>query len=403
MKHTLLYITVATLSLLVSCGTKDSKEGLADNKAGTEQEEGNKAEAEDEEAGMTDVVLTDAQVKSLKITVGDLPRHAFGGLVEANGSLAVMPQSEAQVSPYVGANVKSIVVKTGQAVRRGQPLAYLSSPDLLDLQSRYLTAYNRLAYVTQEYNRQKKLYTEKIGAGKDYQQIRSEYQTLQAELRTTAAQLSLIGINPVALQQGKVFNTVAVKAPISGTIEDIMVKTGQYADVSTQMFRIVNTDNIYADLLVFEKDVPKVKVGQSVSLMLKSSLGCSHTGRVYSVGKTFEDNPKAVHVRVSINGNHTGLVTGMYLCGKIAADNETLTAIPEEGIVGEDGKSYIFTAEKTKDNWTFHPVEVRKGRSEDGYVEISLVAPPKGKEKWSLDNAYYLISEMKKAETGEDD
>lgn len=391
-------IALASAFVLSSCNGKGTP--TATSEAGVEKAE---AEVEEEEGGMTDVTLTDAQVKSLKITVGKLPTHTFDGLVEANGSLAVMPQSEAQVSPYIGANVKSIVVKEGQSVRRGQPLAYLTSPDLLDLQSRYLTAHSRLAYVEQEYQRQKKLYAEKIGAGKDYQQIRSEYNTLQAELRTTASQLRLIGINPAALQQGKTFTTVAVTAPISGTVEEITVKTGQYADVSTQMFRIVNTDHIYADLLVFEKDVPKVRVGQTVSLSLKSSLHCEHTGKVYSVGKTFEDNPKAVHVRVSIDGNHSGLVTGMYLCGKIASDSERLLAIPEEGIVEDEGKCYVFTAAKNKDSWTFHPVEVKKGRTEGGFVEITLMDKLKDGAQWSLDNAYYIISEMKKAETGEDD
>ncbi|MDD4643908.1 MAG: biotin/lipoyl-binding protein, partial [Bacilli bacterium] len=42
-----------------------------------------------------------------------------------------MPQSEASISPYIGANVKAILVKEGQVVSRGQILAYLSHPDLL--------------------------------------------------------------------------------------------------------------------------------------------------------------------------------------------------------------------------------------------------------------------------------
>lgn len=394
MRKTIYLLLAAMLFTFAACDNKSSDASVkaADN-----------AEDQEESTGMTDVSLTDTQVKKLKMTVDTLPRHTFEGLIEANGTLKVMPQSEALVSPYVGANVKSVLVKEGQTVRKGQALAYLSSPDILDLQSRYLTAYNRLSYVALEYNRQKRLYAEKVGAGKDYQQIKAEYQTLQAELRTTSSQLSLLGINPTVLQKGKTFNSVAVTAPINGTIEEIGVKTGQYADVSTPMFRIVNTDRLYADLLVFEKDVPKVQVGQKVNFSLKESLGCTHTGKIYSIGKTFEENPKAVHVRVSIDGTHQGLITGMYLCGKIASNSEQLLAIPEEGIIEEDGKNYIFTAQQTKEGWMFHPIEVKKGRTEGGFVEISLLEQPKGKVQWALDNAYYLISEMKKLETGEDD
>lgn len=392
MKHKLLYVALlASLSTVFSgCGAKK------------EQAKETKDSVQASETSMNDVILTDAQVKSLNVKTGEMPSYRFQGQIEANGTLSVMPQNEASVSPFVGANVKYILVKEGQAVRRGQPLAYLWHPNLLDLQSRYLSAYNRLGYVSKDYNRQKKLYNEKIGAGKDFQQVQSEYNSLLAELRTTEAQLRLIGINPISIRNGKAVSSVAVKSPINGTVENINIKTGQYADSQTSMFRIVNLDNIYADLLVFEKDAPKVKVGQTVSLSLKSATGAKHTGKVYSVGKTFEVNPKAIHVRVAINGSKSGLISGMYLCGKIDSDTDELTAIPEEGVVDDSGKSYIFSVSHEKDKWRFHPIEVKKGRIENGYVEIKNMDKLDSNTILTLNNAYYILSEMKKNETGED-
>ena len=149
-------------------------------------------EPEAEETGMTDVTLTDAQVKQLNVTTGKMLEHNFAGEIEANGTVAIMPQSEALVSSFIGANVKNIVVKTGQKVSKGQVLAYVSHPDLLDMQSRYLAAYNKMTYVQQEYERQQKLYDEKIGSGKDYQQAKSEFLLLKSELQTTASQLQML-------------------------------------------------------------------------------------------------------------------------------------------------------------------------------------------------------------------
>lgn len=392
MKRTILYFALA---VLVVSGCDRSN-----NQASAGEASSASSASEQAISKMTDVYLTDAQVKDLGVTIGGISEHKFSGLIEANGTLCVMPQSEASVSPYVGANVKSILVKEGQIVRRGQKLAYLSHPDLLDLQSRYLSAYNRMTYVSQEYNRQKDLYSEKVGSEKDLQQIQSEYRSLQAELRTEAAQLRMIGIDPSGVAAGKTVTSVAVASPINGTVDRIDVKTGQYADCQIPMFHIVNTDNVYADLLVFEKDVPNVKVGQSVSLLLRSANGAQYEGKVYSVGKTFETNPKVVHVRASISGPKSGLIIGMYLCGKIASDVASLKAVSEEGVVDEDGKSYIFSASKEKSGWCFSPIEVNRGRNEGGYVEI------KGFDDQSLyialDNAYYLLSEMKKGETGEE-
>jgi cobalt-zinc-cadmium efflux system membrane fusion protein len=354
MKHTILYFVLAAL-VVSGCGRSNNQASTASEASASS------ASSKADTSSMTDVHLTDAQVKDLGVTIGKIPEHKFSGLIEANGTLCVMPQSEASVSPYVGANVRSILVKEGQSVRRGQKLAYLSHPDLLDLQSRYLSAYNRMSYVSQEYNRQKELYSEKVGSEKDFQQIQSEYRSLQAEIRTGSAQLRMIGIDPSGVAAGKTVTSIAVYSPINGTVDRIDVKTGQYADSQIPMFHIVNTDNVYADLLVFEKDVPNVKVGQSVSLLLRSANGAQYEGKVYSVGKTFETNPKVVHVRASIDGPKSGLIIGMYLCGKIASDVASLEAVSEEGVVDEDGKSYIFSASKEKGGWCFSPIEVSRG------------------------------------------
>ncbi len=357
-------------------------------------------ESEETEIGLTDVTLTDSQVKQLKVTTGMMQQHTFAGEIEANGTVAILPQSEALVSSFVGANVKSIVVKAGQKVSKGQALAYVTHPDLLDMQSRYLTAYNRLAYVQQEYERQQKLYNEKIGAGKDYQQTKSEYLSLRSELQTTGAQLQMLGVNLQSVRSGHTVTTIAITSPISGAVEEINVKTGQYVDSQMPMFRIINTKNVYADLLVFEKDAPYVKAGQKVTLTLKSSTGATFTGKVESVGQSFDGDTKAVHLRVGIDGNHEGLVPGMYLCGHVAADSQSLPAISSEGIVDDNGNSYIFTAHHSNDEWTFRPIEVKRGREEKGFVEITSDVPTN--KTLALDNAYYIMSEMKKGETGEE-
>ncbi len=62
------------------------------------------------------------------------------------------------------------------------------------------------------------------------------------------------------------------------------------------MFMIVNTDHIHADLMVLEKDVYKVKKGQKCPLLWSLFRENTLTAKIYSVGKQFEQNPKAVHV-----------------------------------------------------------------------------------------------------------
>ncbi len=378
---------LALLLLMTACGSKNEAEN----------------EAEEAEVEVTDVTLTDAQVKKLEIAFGPLPMHEFAGEVEANGKLAVAPQSQASVSPVVGGNIRQILVHEGQKVAKGQVLATLSHPDMLDVQSRYLDAHNRLIYVGVEYERQKKLYNEHVGSGREYQQVTSEYRQLQGQLRTTAAQLRMMGISPESVAEGKTVTAIALRAPISGIVELISAQTGQYVDSQQEVFHIVNFNDIYADLLVFEKDLPRIRVGQAVNFELKSSCGDKFTGKITSIGRIFDNNPKATHVRATIEGPDHEFAEGLYLCGKIATDTQQASALSTEGVVDYAGKTYAFTATHATGQWTFHPVEVTRIREEKGFVEIQPAHTPQSDTQFALSGAYYILSEMKKAETGEED
>lgn len=389
MNYKLLYI-IFIAAAMCGCTQNNSQSADEDNSSDSSQ------------PAVSPVSLTAGQVNSLGITVDTIRQHCFKGITEANGTLALLPQSEALVSTFIGANVIDVSIKEGQRVKRSQILARLSHPGLLDLQSSYLTAYNRMKFISQEYERQKQLYSQNISSGKEFQQTESDYNSLKAELAVAHTQLTLIGINPESLQEGKMFSSVSVKSPIDGTVEKIYVKTGQYADSQTPMFSVVNTDNVYADLLVFEKDINAVKPGQRVKLSLRSSTGKELTGKIYSVGASFDGTTRAVHVRADIEGVKSGLIAGMYLCGKIETDSRNLCAIPEDGVIDNMGKWYIFSVENHGDNISFLPVEIKKGITEDGFVEIINYQDIKADKVYALNNAYYIFSEMKKNETGEE-
>ena len=170
---------------------------------------------------------------------------------------------------------------------------------------------------------------------------------------------------------------------------------------------IVNTDHIHADLMVFEKDVSKVVAGQTVFFTVESVPGKRLKAEIYSVGKQFEQNPKAIHIHAEIKEKEDFLIPGMYINGKIQTEGQQVYALPEEAIIEEGGIPHIFMAEshveEGKMEWAFTPIEVRTGMTDEGWVEIKLLEElPKG-AKVAWNNAYYLISEMKKGELEHDD
>ncbi|AWW29473.1 efflux transporter periplasmic adaptor subunit [Echinicola strongylocentroti] len=403
MKKQIIYILALVLivSVFTACESNSAdKAGEASNEA--HNEGGHEEEGHNEE-GMAEVHLSNLKFESLGIKIDTIPTRSLSGVVEANGQLEVPPQHEATVTAILGANVNSIKVIEGDKVRKGQVLAYLSHPNLTNLQTNYVKAYSRFQYLEKEMQRQKRLYEEEVGSGKTYQETLADYNSMKGEVKGYEAQLKQLNLNIENIQGGDIYEYVPVVSPIKGYVEKVKVQLGQYVDPQTVMFMIVNIDHIHADLMVFEKDVHKVKKGQKLSFTVESVPGNTLTAKIYSVGKQFEQKPKAVHVHAEIDQKEDFLIPGMYINGKIRTGNTQVKALPESAIIEEEGKPYIFMAEAHEEDgkteWAFKAVEVRTGINEDGWVEIKLLEPLPDGTQVAWNNAYYLISEMKKSQT----
>ncbi|WP_439490106.1 efflux RND transporter periplasmic adaptor subunit [Algoriphagus sp.] len=403
-KHIIkLFTLLLMVSFLAACNDGGGGEATEANVGPVGEEAG-----EEEEAGMGEVHLSELKFNSLGIKVDTLPTRPVSDVVEATGQLEVPPQYEATVTAILGANITSIKVIEGDKVRKGQVLAYLSHPNLTKVQTNYITAYRRMQNLEQEYERQQRLYEEEVGSGKLFQQAEADYQIVRAEVKGLESQLKQLSLNVEKIRGGDIYENIPVVSPIEGSVEEVKIQLGQYVDPQTEMFEVINADHVHADLRVFAKDVYKVKEGQKVVLLMESVPGKTFTAEIFSVGKKFEQNPKAVHVHAEIQEETDMLVPGMYINGRIVTGAGTeVTALPGEAIIEEEGKSYIFIAEQHQENgeteWSFKPVEVITGEENEGWVEIKLLEPLPEDAKLAWNNAYYLIAEMKKGETGDDD
>ena len=281
-------------------------------------------------------------------------------------------------------------------------MAYLSHPNLITLQTDYIQNWNQLQYLEMEYQRQKKLFEEKVGSGKTFQKTQADYFSMKGLVKGYEAQLKMMGMRLDKVQQNEIYEKVPVTSPINGHVRLVEVKTGQYVQPQTEMFEIVNIDHIHADLMVFEKDMHKVKKGQQIRFTIESIASQELEAKIYSVGKAFEQDPKAIHIHAEIENKKGLLIPGMYIRGRIMINDVKSYVLPESGVVREGEKYYIFTANKENDNgkteWAFKPVEVSIGTKDDGWVEINLLSPLDNGEVIAWNNAYYLLAEMKKGE-----
>lgn len=383
------YILIACVLLTLSTSCKNQN-------SSTQTEENEEHHHEATEEG---VHINEMQFSAMDMVVDSVQQRSLSGIVEANGQLEVPPQNEAVVTTILGANIASIKVIEGDAVKKGQVLAYIAHPNLTSVQSDYLEAHNNLLYLEQDQQRLKKLYNAGVESGKSYQKITSEYRSASASVKSYESQLRQLGISPSRIQNGNFYDMIPVTSPIDGVITKVQIKTGQYVQPERELFEIVNTEHIHADLMVFEKDVHKVESGQRVRFTVQTLPDTELYATIYSVGKKFEENPKALHIHADIENKTGKLIPGLYINGEIITGTEQVRALPSEAITRENGKFYAFIAQQEENKeWSFRPVEVIPGMENEKWTAVSFLEKLPNGTMFAQNNAYYLMAEMKKGE-----
>ncbi|MEZ4685363.1 MAG: efflux RND transporter periplasmic adaptor subunit [Bacteroidia bacterium] len=342
------------------------------------------------------VMLSAAQGRALGLEMGGLSERVMQGNIRANGEVSLPPQQQASVSAVRGGYISSIRVEEGAQVAKGQILCYLKHPDFISLQGDYLKAKARLKFLDLEYARLDTLNQRQIAARREFEEVMTERESMQAECASLAQQLALIGINPEEIGPENMQQTVALRSPINGAISHIDTKIGQYAGPEDELFLILNTGHVHVDLLVYAQESGKVKIGQEVRIQPGDV-----QGEVYAVGKSMESDPPRlrVHVRVEHSEN---LLAGSYVTGEIlVSDNHASLAIPDDGIAMDGDQAWVFQ-QIVKEGFggEFAPVAVRKGISSNGFTEIFLPEAESKPENFVLKGAYYLLAEWKKEEAG---
>ena len=239
-------------------------------------------------------------------------------VVRVTGTLALDPQNRAEVSPIASGVVRCITTREGIRVRRGQVVAYIENTQIVELQRQYLTAVNELSAAKTELARQHTLMKQEAGVLKTLQQAESAYAIANAQVVGIGRQLSQLGVNPSSISAGKLTTLIPVTSPISGIVGKVKISMGSFVDISTSLMTVVNNVNLHCDLKMFEKDLPKVRIGQMVKLTLTNAPEVTFRAKIYDINSAFDNDSKSVtvHARI-IDHPATKLLPDMFINGVI--------------------------------------------------------------------------------------
>ena len=245
--------------------------------------------------------LTADQLSHLKTAV--VGKTTWSVAVHTTGTVDWDADHTTQAITQVNGPISRILVDTGTPVKQGDPLLYVSSPDIAAAVSTYRKARNREAFNKRIVDRTKELLDNGAVALKDYESSQADFNDAMTDVQNSLQALRIFGITAQAIasaeQQGAAIDTeIAVRSPISGVIVQKLVSPGQVLQAGqTACFMVSDVSTVWVQGHIFDRDLPSVRSGDAVQES-NPSLGRAFQGTVSYIGSIVDPNTRTTPVRI---------------------------------------------------------------------------------------------------------
>ncbi len=292
------------------------------------------------------------------------------------GTVAYNSFHTTPVITQVSGPVRRIVVVPGQRVQKGEPMLYVASPDYSQLRTNYLKAKDAYALAQKAYARAQDLYQHHALAEQNLEQAESAEAQAGGDVAAAEAALKVLGIaDPDALVKAPPTFEALVRAPISGQVVEQDVAVGQLLQVgATQCFMISDTSSVWVLVSVYQKDLPYVHVGDSVTIQTDSYPDVFH-GRISYVAASLDPTTRTLQARIETSNPGEKLKKDMYVVATVDAGTiQNAVAVPDSAVL-RDSENQPFVYVEVAAN-QFGRRSVMLGEGTKGQTQVTSGLSP---------------------------
>ncbi|HEY9169671.1 MAG TPA: efflux RND transporter periplasmic adaptor subunit [Lutibacter sp.] len=256
------------------------------------------------------------------ITIVPVKNDIFKHFLEIQG--VAKANKNIEISPELGGTVTAILVKEGQKVQSGQLLIQLDDSSIKNSINELNT---QLSLAKTTFERQERLWKQKIGSEMQYLQAKAQKESLEnnlSSLRTQARKMK-------------------ITAPFSGVVDEIFPRLGELTNPQMPTVRLLNLDNVYVEADVTETYLPIIKQGTE-TLVYFASIGKETNTKISQVGNYINPSNRSFKIRINIDNKDQSIKPNLLADIKIV-DFETTGIIIPATLVQQDqtGNNYVFT------------------------------------------------------------
>ncbi len=289
-----------------------------------------------------DVVMTATQQQSLGVTVTPVGKNTMLSSRRFPAEIVVPVGQERVVSAPQSGLIDQLFVAAGQQVKVGQPIAHLTSADLLRLQKDYLLAMTQNKLSAKSLARDAELFKDGIIPQRRFLETESAHEASSASLAQLKQALRLAGMGADELSRLNpstgMTSGITLTAPIAGQVLEQMVTTGQRVDTAMPIYRIGRLNPLWLEIHAPLEGLPFVKIGMPV---LVPKLQAS--GKLVAVIRSVNKADQTLHLRAEITQGAEKLSPGQFVEAEISLGSEAKHfSVPKSALVRQGAKALVF-------------------------------------------------------------
>ncbi len=350
--------------------------------SGCRTQSAGKTQGESRENGTpSSIALTAEAIKTVGVKVTETEYKALVEQITIPGEIRFNPKRRCHVTSRSAGRVELLLSYPGERIQQGQILLTLYSQDFLGLQAELLQSIRRI-------NR--------------HPTDPKEIALAQSFLDSVRSKLRLLGLFEAEIgqieQSGSMKSLLPVRAPLSGTVIESSVTTGDFVELGASLFKIADLSTVWVVLHLHEKDLVNVRTGLEVSVHTTAIPDRDFRGRIFQIGSTVDEQTRTVEGLIEIGNPGGQLRQGMYVEAVVDLPRAKKSfLIPTSSLQDFQNKKIVFV--QAGEN-VFSTREVETGISLAGWTEIKKGI--KERERVASSGTFFLKSELFKNLLGEE-
>ncbi|PJI31442.1 efflux RND transporter periplasmic adaptor subunit [Acinetobacter pseudolwoffii] len=385
----------ALISVWIWLGNQNGKNDEHGHDSEAEQHDDHAKESkEDQHSEEGEIELTAQQMVEHGLKVETVTQGEVNSFVILPGKLVVNTDQQAHISPNFSGHVEQVNVALGQYVERGQTLAVLSIPELIDQQANLSIAQSSLRLAQQEYQREQQLWSQGISAKQDLQRAENTYRQAQITVQSQQARLHALGSTG---QNGR----FVIRAPIPGMISQKDIVVGENVQLADQLFVIENLKDLWLEFNLPNTSNIHLQAGQILNFKTNGS-DQNYQAKVQTLNSQADLQTGRLQVRAKVT-TQADVLRPNVLVNVFVTDAQAKTAlrVQKKALQQVEGKPVVFVIESEEKGLVHLKAQlIEVGVSSQDGQWLEVISGLTEGQKYIADGSFLLKSELEKDEAG---